>query len=568
MRSVTCPVGDGDSSFCDVAPANHAEEMVNVYCSRLRGEMELEVVEAWRCFAKHMQDSKCNHVVTCAGGDFAQVMKKAITTVLKDRYQIEFKDDFVAHCEKNDKKQAFIIEQHDVSFMINNQREMTEPSCVNLMTNEVELIPHMHSLTTGVVCISRTPMSKNRAVNKGCVKRGDEATGECFKQVEDIVHAHWPLQLKLECVKELAEKSEKMPGVEDGTCNVSDAEFMVQKLEEVNYWAVVVKMDALEFGSPVPRIRLWWAALLNISRDQRVSTFFNRVLNALKLHHADQGIEKTFVPITKCIIVDDGTRLRVGNDIGVESLHETGLRVPKAVKVDYKWKGQHSVIFPKYGLRWPQDHTSTGAVRIDGMLAREVELACFRHAVFEMPGEVEHEFLDINTDMERLLSACIDMHEDDVANVKKSPWRKQPPTLVGSSKVVVRYRSRCDVDSLPGDPCDVVVRALDGVEYMRLVGWCVKCWARPGRPANGASSSSSATQDLRKLEPHEIHDRVELVANLSGNSFSLYHFAPFELALMATYGRFLEFEGPPPAQADAKSVPGASTDDDASSVSS
>ena len=49
--------------------------------------------------------------------------------------------------------------------------------------------------------MSRTPLSSRASQNVGCVSQKREATGEAFATVEQIIDAHNPEEVTLECVK-------------------------------------------------------------------------------------------------------------------------------------------------------------------------------------------------------------------------------------------------------------------------------------------------------------------------------------------------------------------------------
>lgn len=76
---------------------------------------------------------------------------------------------------------------------------------------------------------------------------------------------------------------------------------------------------------------------------------------------------------------------------------------------------------------------------------------------------------------------------------------------------MVRYRIAS------GEP---VVRCLEPFEYMRFQGWDDRQWRRVSDVDGGI-------------------DFYELCANLAGNSYSIFHFGPWAIATLSTWGRFV-----------------------------
>ena len=71
------------------------------------------------------------------------------------------------------------------------------------------------------------------------------------------------------------------------------------------------------------------------------------------------------------------------------------------------------------------------------------------------------------------------------------------------------------------------VRCLEGMEYMRLLGWADSDW-KPFR---------------WKQVWDDAFDHTEGLANMVGNAFSGFQYAAHYMALMATWGRFGQHAG-------------------------
>eukprot|EP00974_Lingulodinium_polyedra_P102356 9911840-Lingulodinium_polyedra.AAC.1 len=95
-------------------------------------------------------------------------------------------------------------------------------------------------MDAGVPCTSRTPLSSKSAVNINCVQAEKEATGLGFKGVKHAIARHVPQMIIMECVTQLASKSEG---------GKSDAEHVCDVLRGMGYWCHTDALLASEFGA-------------------------------------------------------------------------------------------------------------------------------------------------------------------------------------------------------------------------------------------------------------------------------------------------------------------------------
>ena len=93
--------------------------------------------------------------------------------------------------------------------------------------------------------------------------------------------------------------------------------------------------------------------------------------------------------------------------------------------------------------------------------------------------------------------------------------QQHPPTLVGSGRLVVRRTKRSEGIR--------EVRLVEPFELMRMIGWCGDCW----QPLSNKFLASGI-------------EALELVSNLAGNAYSLFHVGPVQLASLATLGKFCQ----------------------------
>jgi hypothetical protein len=214
------------------------------------------------------------------------------------------------------------------------------------------------------------------------------------------------------------------------------------------------------------------------------------------------------------ITLDEDKRAKYATELGLPTLKGAGVRAPKKDKTEPEWKTDHKEMFESHDLPWPAPWSEYPEIDPSGMFRREAESTVFLHLVFpplEEEGMIE--FLDINLSLPRLTAGCF----TELGETKKSAWRRRPPTMTGSSKIVVRARleGKC------------LIRCLDGVEYFRMMGWCDSDWV---------SFRWETIFD-------DVFHFTETMSNLAGNAFSAFHYGAFEAALLSTWGKYGKHAG-------------------------
>lgn len=322
-----------------------------------------------------------------------------------------------------------------------------------------------------------------------------------------LVAAHKPYELTAENVAQLMQGGEQ-----------SDVVWLQRQMEEHGYWVLLQEDNAGDFGSFPNRRRLWWDCILNLKGDRdTITRFFLDVYKACKIPFRRNNVLKIF-------IMDYHERKLEANRCGLKLLAELGVREPKRATTDPEYKVEHYAMFSAHTeIKWPfevEDFVECNGVHIcfGGMLPREREACVFLSHVFSMDLNMQLlviEFLDGNPTLSRLCSACF----DDNGDLKKSPWRRTPPTLVGSMKLFLRYPMIRD------DGSEIIqVRCAEGFEYMNCIGWSSSMY--------GAAVGKGKGEVEGGLEAHEM------LANLAGNAWSCYQYAPHLIATIATAGRF------------------------------
>ena len=404
-------------------------------------------------------------------------------------------------------KQQFLDSQFGKEcVLVSDMKDLQQGTIWDQHSNSTMLMPRIRSLDSGVPCTSRTPQSSQRSNNVNCVQEGRAATGTTAQWILEIVDAHDVDQVTLECVVQLAQVAPD--------CTIDDATYICNRLNEKGFWCTCLTMDARDYGSTFPRERLWWEGLKRVVGDHDLITqYFMKMLTAFKMN-SDTYDFCQFITIEKEL------RRQEAKTLGHPFLGDAPVRPPSHVKSDPDYKFEHYKLFSKFGLAWP---VSFDAIEQDfpticfaGMFPRQCECAILLATIWPMPEHVNYECLDINPSFKHMFGNVVDFEmlestNDAKAAVKGNPWSPNGFTLTGSTKLCIRTRSPS------GDIC---VRLAEGMEYFRLIGWCDALWAH-----------NTLTADV-----YEFND---LLANMAGNAWCVFHYAPFVMASMSTFGKFL-----------------------------
>jgi hypothetical protein len=491
-------ISDADSSSW--IPTTWMEKLISKWHDSLPPDLEVAYLESMR----NIQDkSPIERWGLFAGCSVASKFYSGYSSVLRHtaNIHITFHNSLLA--EKVPAKQAFLKCQHaPLSVLVGDTKELLGEKAVNLTSTgtNAELLPFCLSLDGGIPCVSRTPLSCNRTKNLGCVGDGRGATGVGFADVMNIVKTHNPEQVTLECVKQLGQVQD------DGQ---SDTTYMLSEFRAAGYWAHTAELDALQYGSPANRIRQYWIALMGLEgSDNEIAHFFTRLLNGFKLRDP--------FPPSYYITTDDDTRKEESARLGLRTYSEFGPRVVKSGRGDFSYKLEHKLIFEANCMAWPLNFESLHkGFNFAGMFSREMELAVLVDTLWPSRQAADQceqlEFFNVNTDATRLLKSYLDQDRVRREDSLQGPWGARPWTLVGSGKMVVRI-SR-------GGGLDPIIRCMDAIEYMRMIGWSDDAW-------------TPLVQSLSTL------DGMDMVANLAGNAYSVFHFGPWAMSTMATVGRF------------------------------
>ena len=291
----------------------------------------------------------------------------------------------------------------------------------------------------------------------------------------------------------------------------SDSDYIEERLRDKGFWTTTASLDNKKLGANADRHRWWLVAIRNLQGNwNQIDIYFHDIIKSCLMD------EEMF---EQCSSIDfnEGVREQRAEDLGLRTLRDCGERFAKrGEKEDPTWKDVHYDYFLKVGYSWPPKIEASPYILKNGLRRRELEVIWLCDSIWPQADDSDTwplaEYLDVSPKIEMILQSSL-ITDKDTGNfiAKKSPWRSSPRTTVGGTKLILRYKEE------RGD--DVVIRATEASEYMRLIGWDDSQWSAPA---------------------HGIHTKedkmyfTELCGNFTGNAWSAWHFLPIKMATAAT----------------------------------
>ena len=382
-------------------------------------------------------------------------------------------------------------------YLFGRVKELVEPQVHDHRTGRTVLVPHATLLLMGFVCISRSPNNNKAKMNKGCVSKGIEASGEAFHEGLEVIDTHKPQALMLENLKALTAENDGSDEVDPEKQFKSDASFIMGEFGKRGYWIKDFIIDAKDYGSKAKRVR--WLALAwmevvprPIVGEYRVQVIQN-ILKEMRISASSFD----------CLAEDDV----VGRPLFKKS----------RIQDESKFADEHSQLYLSRKLPWPPTPSLKSKFR--GMLKieqrttqRPFEAMIFCSAAFPFllkdgwnVDESSCQYADFLPSLPRLVGQ----------DGSRDPWRPFVPTMTTKS-IVLRRQLEADGEA--------TYHLLDGSEMMELTGW-----------------------PMHRISPTwGSYDSVFLQKS-SGNAFSGFPIQSLIVAFAGGIGATLTMEEPPPA---------------------
>ena len=152
-------------------PANFLKILSMAWLGDLSGNLEMKFISGMRQYVHSLPSGICSRWSLFAGSGIASRCSSGLENVLRGMYGIGVSFDGVLYCEKNEKKQQFIVDQFSPAFLISDTCQLAAHSAPNLQHGgERDLLPLCWQLDAGFPCTSRSPLSSQRRNNVHCVQ--------------------------------------------------------------------------------------------------------------------------------------------------------------------------------------------------------------------------------------------------------------------------------------------------------------------------------------------------------------------------------------------------------------
>ena len=418
----------------------------------------------------------------CSGCEILEKIFAPLVYIMKRQFDIDISFRSVFQCEKNPEKREHLLAQTTTDLLFEKSSDLRSPTAFDLKSNSTTVVPWACILAAGFPCSSRTSLSVHSSANKGCVASGTGATGTVFSDIKAYVLANRPKMIVLENIVKLLDAD---------AGQISDADHILAFFNENNYWTILHRFDAAQFGSCAARERLYFVCIDRMEdKLGEKRTFFRNCMTYMQIGS---------LPLESFICKSPEELEEAMETFGMS----TDTPAAKVHKQSSEWKEDHLTIFRHAGFEWPPADLESEPVWHPSAfrLARRVqEVALFLHKLFpqsaaesETSEGSELDFFDANPTLNRILNVNLKI-DAEIQLPTQGPWRPRPLTITGGSRLIMRTYFKDGT---------VMIRPVAGFECMNLIGWGVTMWH---------PSAAKCTNDL--------------MINMSGNAFSAFAAGP------------------------------------------
>ena len=376
------PSGSEDGFGASVAPVEQfccMKVALEDWFRRLAPAVETTVVGNVKTFLAKF-GARISHGSICTGCDIVSKAMGVLTDFMKIRYDIsvEFQNTF--QCEKDPKKKVFLQTHVPTGCLFKTAQEMTKESAFDCLSETSHLVPWVNILSAGFPCTSRTRLSSLSSAQKGCVQGKTGATGETWDEIRQYITRCRPQCVLLENVVPLAEVSE---------AGRSDADFIVDQLRQMGYWAIFVNFDCQVYGSPADRARLYFLAVADlVDGNGSIEAFVKRLLKSMKVPR--------FAP-AEFVTSSPAVLHKALEDLSVPSVSDR--EASKRSLSDPHFDDEHCELYRLVDMTWPPQDT-TAYLAFAPLGTRIVESVYYVDHVWKPKHAVE--FVDLNSSLGRI----------------------------------------------------------------------------------------------------------------------------------------------------------------------
>jgi site-specific DNA-cytosine methylase len=434
----------------------------------------------------------------CSGSDIVMKFYESFHTYCLGNFGNTFDATQAFACEKDQSKQAFLMSTFpSTRSLFNTIAELSQPSAMNVVTQTRIVIPWSWINITGIPCTSRTRLNCHSKANKGCVERGDGATGSAFSEyIRYLKKITVPVVL-LENVPALLDSN----GSE--SLSDSDAQAVLDGLADVGYASKLFSIDCRDFGVPQSRPRIY---ILSFRLDSFPDAEYKlEEIADMLAHLKTKDHEKEAGPLYLEHFIMPRRLIDTLKAWPEQVPGRLGEPVQKNAR-NYNMQ-EYQEFYENADIDWPPRRGElqefSDADKFLSERAYQCVYFCGRNFPQGRDTDDSVGFIDANQSLKVLVSVNV-----------RNPWMSKPGTIVASTILVMRTRKIKVGDGV--EPwLQWTYRVVCGLELMALQGWCYSSW----------------DPEMPNLIPDH-----SLSTSLAGNSFNILACGPLIMCAYAALG--------------------------------
>ena len=191
-------------------------------------------------------------------------------------------------CESGPLERAFEAAHFDdVEARFKDMAELSKLKAYDTISGEHVFVGKVKIFVAGFTCIDKSSLNVNAPEFINGVQERRGTTGEHFGLVDDFLDVHRPDIVVLENLYKMLQEPTKKKGVDEknngkdehGEPDISDGEYVVQRLRSKGYASDVFKIEATSKGSHMSKNRLFFVGFHGKLKDKQLQIFTSLLSN-------------------------------------------------------------------------------------------------------------------------------------------------------------------------------------------------------------------------------------------------------------------------------------------------
>ena len=155
-----------------------------------------------------LADSVITIGTACSGSDMLLNVTDALLEYWKSEFGVALRVQAEFACEREAKKQAFLIEQFGAPCIFQDVSELSGARATDVVSGQARRVPAVTLFASGFSCVSRSKLNNNRKKNVHCVQSQQGETRATYAGTVGYIRTYSPQILILENVVDLMQELE------------------------------------------------------------------------------------------------------------------------------------------------------------------------------------------------------------------------------------------------------------------------------------------------------------------------------------------------------------------------